>query len=56
VPPGSSVVRIEAGAPTRFAAAASSPDGPYTFTLSAAAADRIVRRPGLARFRYAGLP
>jgi hypothetical protein len=56
VPTGASVVRIEAGSPTRFAAAASSPDGPYTFTLSSGAADRVVRRPALARFRYEGLP
>jgi hypothetical protein len=55
-PTGASVVRIVDGSPRRFLASARSAAGPYTFTLSAAAARRLVRRPALARFRYAGLP
>jgi hypothetical protein len=55
-PRGASVVRIVAGPPGRFEADASSARGPYTFTLSAAAAERLAAQPSLARFRYAGLP
>jgi hypothetical protein len=56
VPRGSSVVRIVDGSPRHFRGSARSSRGPYTFTVSAAAADRLARRPGLARFRYSGLP
>jgi hypothetical protein len=55
-PRGASVLRIVGGSPHLFAAAARSAGGPYTFTVSAAAAERLARRPALARFRYAGLP
>jgi hypothetical protein len=53
---GTSVVRIVVGPPTQFVATARSPDGPYTFTLSLAAATRLARQPTLARFRFEGLP
>jgi hypothetical protein len=55
-PRGASVIRIVAGPPTHFAATAGSPDGPYTFTLSLPAANRLAREPALARFRFEGLP
>ena len=55
-PSGANVVRVVGGSPRRFLASARSTAGPYTFTLSAAAAERLVQRPRLARFRYAGLP
>ena len=55
-PTGASVVRIVDGPPGRFTAAAGSARGPYTFTLSGRAAERLAKRPALARFRYEGLP
>jgi hypothetical protein len=55
-PRGASVVRIVDGPPSRFDATARSATGPYMFTLSGAAAGRLVRQPQLARFRYSGLP
>jgi hypothetical protein len=55
-PDGASLVRIVDGPRGRFVAEARSPQGPYTFTLSADAAERLAARPSLARFRYAGLP
>jgi Domain of unknown function (DUF4430) len=55
-PPGSNVIRIVGGSPHHFVATAGSASGPYTFTLSASAARRLAARPGIARFRYSGLP
>ena len=56
LPSGASVVKIVDGPARMFSASAPSARGPYTFTLSEAAARRLLARPAIARYRYEGLP
>jgi Domain of unknown function (DUF4430) len=56
VPDGVNVVSVVDGSPRLMTTTAQSPSGPYTLTLSDAAARRLLVRPALARYRYEGLP
>jgi hypothetical protein len=55
-PADANVVRLVDGSPRLLSAEARSPGGPYALTVSEAAAERLLDRPELARYRYEGLP